>query len=146
MHDIHPCDILDRPFMHPNFRQVDLNLLPWPYQDKEFDYTVAIEIIEHLENPWAFMRECKRITSDIIIVTTPNILCPASRKLFEAKGYFHWFEPNRCLEYGHINPIPEWELEYIFKCLDLRVEEKLYDEDNASLPNYQETVIWKVRV
>ncbi|HXT64675.1 MAG TPA: class I SAM-dependent methyltransferase, partial [Pyrinomonadaceae bacterium] len=44
--------------------------------DNYADVVVAVETIEHLENPWAFMRELVRVAKPgaSVIVTTPNQL------------------------------------------------------------------------
>lgn len=45
-----------------------------PFKPKTFDYIVIGEIIEHVENPSEFLRECKRVlkTGGKIIGCTPN--------------------------------------------------------------------------
>ncbi|MBI3032862.1 methyltransferase domain-containing protein [Candidatus Woesearchaeota archaeon] len=46
----------------------------FPFKDNTFDTVVAGEILEHLENPFAFLRECKRVVKKggRVIITTPN--------------------------------------------------------------------------
>jgi SAM-dependent methyltransferase len=44
------------------FVQADLNSARWPIDDEISDVTVAVEVIEHVENPRAFFRELARIT------------------------------------------------------------------------------------
>ena len=41
---------------------VDLNVTPWPWPDGSFDEVQAIDIIEHLDNPVAFINEIIRIS------------------------------------------------------------------------------------
>lgn len=45
-----------------------------PFGAGSFDTIVAGEVIEHLNNPEKFMRECRRIlrNNGIVIITTPN--------------------------------------------------------------------------
>jgi 2-polyprenyl-3-methyl-5-hydroxy-6-metoxy-1,4-benzoquinol methylase len=59
-----------------DFRQVDLDADAWPVADRTADVVVAVETIEHLENPWAFMRALVRIArpGGWVVVTTPNQL------------------------------------------------------------------------
>jgi 2-polyprenyl-3-methyl-5-hydroxy-6-metoxy-1,4-benzoquinol methylase len=49
---------------------------PWSDQlTGRFEAAVALEIIEHLENPWHFARECAKALrpGGVLVVTTPNI-------------------------------------------------------------------------
>jgi ubiquinone/menaquinone biosynthesis C-methylase UbiE len=52
----------------------NLNIFPYPFSNNQFDYVVAGEIIEHLENPKAFLDEVYRILKKdgYLILTTPN--------------------------------------------------------------------------
>lgn len=56
------------------FHQVDLDRLEWPTPAAPGDVVVAVETIEHLENPWAFMRQLATLVvpGGLVIVTTPN--------------------------------------------------------------------------
>jgi SAM-dependent methyltransferase len=58
------------------FRLIDLNRTPYPLDDASASAVVAIETIEHLENPRALLREMARIVrpGGWIVVTTPNQL------------------------------------------------------------------------
>lgn len=81
-----------------------------PIKVGTFDKVICQEIIEHIENPWELIRKSYDLLNDkgTIIVSTPNILSKKSKKIFQEKGYFHWFTPE-CFSY-HINPIPVWEI------------------------------------
>jgi len=72
----------------------DLNK-DFPFKDKEFDGVIAIELIEHLKNPFKFLKECFRISKHWIIITTPNI-----NKVWVRTT---WFGENAS-KYGHITP------------------------------------------
>ncbi|MBC7427469.1 MAG: methyltransferase domain-containing protein [Bacteriovorax sp.] len=41
----------------------DLNSYPWPFEDNTFDYVLAEDLIEHLNNPMTAIEEIHRITS-----------------------------------------------------------------------------------
>ena len=45
-----------------------------PFKDKTFDTIVSGDLIEHIENPSKFLKECKRILKDngLLIFSTPN--------------------------------------------------------------------------
>lgn len=42
-----------------------------PFKNKEFDLAISTAVIEHLENPWLFLEEFKRIAK-VCIGTTPH--------------------------------------------------------------------------
>lgn len=81
-----------------------------------FDVVLGVEVIEHLENPWEYIRTLKSLLKPegLILLTTPNITSWLSRLNFLFKGRFIGFD-NLSLEYGHINPISSWEMEVILK-------------------------------
>lgn len=74
---------------------VDLEAMPWPVEPASRDVIVAIEVVEHVENPWAFFRELRRIVrpGGLAIVTTPNPLSARSRRMIAMGGWPPWFEP-----------------------------------------------------
>ncbi len=103
------------------FTEADLNSrIPLP--DNHFDCTVSIEVIEHLENHFQFMREIIRVTKPggLIIITTPNILSFPSRLHFFLYGYTdcapYPLDPT-LKEYflQHINPISLPELLFCYE-------------------------------
>ncbi|MFA7097552.1 MAG: class I SAM-dependent methyltransferase [Gammaproteobacteria bacterium] len=69
--------------------------LTFPFADSEFDAVVSIEGIEHIENPFHFLRECRRVLKDggYLIVTTPNADSFASRMKVFTRGYHKFFKP-----------------------------------------------------
>lgn len=110
-------------FKHPiNFKYWDLNILPLPFDDGTFDLITCIEVIEHIENYFALIREIKRILkpNGIAFITTPNINTLISRLnlLFTGKPLF--FDEKSYIGSGHINVIYDWALIRTFS------EENLY--------------------
>lgn len=77
-----------------------------------FDGVCCLEVIEHLENPWQFMRECLEIVKPggYLFLSTPNVTSFYSRVLFLIRGRFHQFDVSD-LAYGHINPMTSLEIE-----------------------------------
>lgn len=57
-----------------DFRPVDIERAPLPIETGAVNAAVAVETIEHLENPRAFVRELARITraGGLVVITTPN--------------------------------------------------------------------------
>jgi SAM-dependent methyltransferase len=64
-----------------------------PVEDGSADVVVAIETIEHLENPRAFMRELVRLArpGGLVLVTTPNQLSLLSKLTLLVKNRFNAF-------------------------------------------------------
>ena len=92
---------------------VDLNTKKEvPYPDNTFDIVTATEIIEHLEDFRAIMRDVHRILKPggIFVLSTPNILNVNSRLRYLWFGFPRLMGPlpvrNRKIEScaGHINP------------------------------------------
>src|SRR5512135_2716132 len=63
--------------------RLDLNR-PLPFADRDFDLVMAVEVLEHLESPRAFLREIHRVLrpGGLAVITTPNIASLPSRILF----------------------------------------------------------------
>ena len=89
-----------------------------PYPDAAFEAVVSIEVIEHVENQFAFLRELARIAKPgaVIVVTTPNTLNANSRLRGLLQGFPLLFDPLpldsgdvRHLS-GHIHPIGPYYL------------------------------------
>jgi 2-polyprenyl-3-methyl-5-hydroxy-6-metoxy-1,4-benzoquinol methylase len=75
------------------FRQVDLDAPGWPPVPAS-DVVAAVETIEHLENPWAFMRQLAAHTTPggWVLVTTPNQLSVLSLGTLLSKQRFSAFQ------------------------------------------------------
>jgi len=75
-----------------SFHGVNLELEPWPVA-MQGDVVVAIETIEHLENPWAFFRSLAALTrpGGWVVVTTPNQQSLLSLLTLILKGRFSAF-------------------------------------------------------
>lgn len=72
-----------------------------------FDVIVAIEVIEHLENQFHFMRCVSDMLNDrgVVYLTTPNVESDFARIKFFLSGKAHYFGNLEMIETGHINPI-----------------------------------------
>lgn len=95
------------------FHRVDLDSGRAALPDGCADAVLAIETIEHLENPRAFMRELVRLAKPggWIFVTTPNILSLLSLITLIGKRRFAWFQD--CDYPAHITPLLEIDLQRI---------------------------------
>jgi SAM-dependent methyltransferase len=82
-----------------------------------FDLVVAQEIIEHLENPRHFLRQCRKLVAPggYLLLTTPNIEDLYSRLRFLLRGRFSFFDEWDYLDSGHRTPLASWQLRQIFR-------------------------------
>ena len=78
-----------------------------------FDAIFAIEIIEHLENQFHFIRNIKHVLNadGVLFLSTPNVNSTFSRIKFFFLDRLHFFSEADLRGTGHINPI----LLHIFK-------------------------------
>ena len=99
------------------FFKADLNDHFSKGREGHFDGIIASEIIEHLENPRHFARECFKLLKDggKIILSTPNVDNLASIINFLRSGTFQWFGEREYKHDGHITPLTQWQLK---KCFD----------------------------
>jgi SAM-dependent methyltransferase len=125
----------------------DLNE-PFPFDDASFDRAMAIEILEHLENPRRFLRELARTLrpGGVAIVSTPNLTSLLSRFLFATSGQWDLFfnhswrlrDPYSSLVHGHITPVTRWLLEHHARDAGFVVEG--HDYSSSYLPG----VPWRI--
>ncbi len=109
---------------HENVWSIDLNAeIPAEYATKQFDAVVAVEVIEHLENPLSFLRICQQFTrpGGTIILSTPNIVESQSLVRFLGSGKFYHFNPEAYHSSGHITLLPFWMLESHIKQIGLKI-------------------------
>ena len=76
-----------------DFRAADLDA-GLPLADGTVDAAVAVEVIEHLENPRAFVRELARVVrpGGAVVISTPNQLSALSLLTLLLKGLFSSFQ------------------------------------------------------
>ena len=81
-----------------------------------FDLVIGIEVIEHIENGWEYVRMLRTLakTGGFILISTPNVTNWLSRFVFLFTGKFHQFREED-LSYGHISPITAYHLGLILR-------------------------------
>ena len=68
-----------------------------PFRDGAFPLVSAVEVIEHIEDPAAALREIARVSSRHVLITVPNeqvplqTLCPNCLHRFPLDGHLHTF-------------------------------------------------------
>jgi 2-polyprenyl-3-methyl-5-hydroxy-6-metoxy-1,4-benzoquinol methylase len=95
------------------FHALDLDAGRVPLPDGCADAVVAVETIEHLENPRAFVRELARLAcpGGWVAVTTPNQLSLLSKATLVLRGQFNAFQDASYPE--HITALLESDLRRI---------------------------------
>lgn len=98
------------------FMQNDLNSHFSSAYAQRFQAIVASEIIEHLENPRNFARECFKLLEPggRMVFSTPNIENAGSKASFIRSGYFLWFRDKDYAGHGHITPLTQWQIHMAF--------------------------------
>ncbi len=81
----------------------DADTLPAVVGSRRFDAIVAGEVLEHLENPYRFVRDCREVLrpGGCLVLSTPNplhppvLLCEALgiRRLFYTEEHLYYFLP-----------------------------------------------------
>lgn len=89
------------------FLPLDLNGRFADLLQDRFDALVALELVEHLENPHHFLRQSYQLLKPggAMLVSTPNLGNPVSQAMFVRSGMFQWFSDADYQEQGHITPI-----------------------------------------
>lgn len=113
------CDVVPEEFRYAPVRCAPIG--PdgrLPFADGAFDAVVSIEVVEHVENQFAFLRELARIARPgaLVVVSTPNTLNANSRLRTLLQGFPLLFDPLplgrgdvRHLS-GHIHPVSPYYL------------------------------------
>jgi 2-polyprenyl-3-methyl-5-hydroxy-6-metoxy-1,4-benzoquinol methylase len=121
------------------FCQIDLNNAPYPIVDASADLVLAIETIEHVENPRALMREIVRIArpGGWAVVTTPNQLSLMSKISLVVRNQFHAFQQAPGLYPAHITALVEEDLRRIAREAGLTdVEVRYTDRGRGPLTSW----------
>ena len=82
---------------------------------KRYHQIVAIEVIEHLENPSKFFRDIASLLDDdgCLILSTPNVCSFHSAYAAFKRGELVLFSPEDCITSGHISILPWWLLKHL---------------------------------
>jgi 2-polyprenyl-3-methyl-5-hydroxy-6-metoxy-1,4-benzoquinol methylase len=126
-YDVRACDVDPQNFHLNDIKidRADLNS-KFPYKNKTFDGVIAIELVEHLENPWNFIREAYRILrpGGFLIISSPNMESLRGKYNFLLGRVFPFFSYKLFEKINHITPIFTWNLKRMvenrFKLIETR--------------------------
>ena len=99
------------------FFEADLNADFSKGREDSFNAIVATEIIEHIENPRHFARQCFKLLKKggNIFFSTPNVDSAASIVSHIRCGTHQWFSDGDYAHDGHITPLMQWQIDKCFK-------------------------------
>lgn len=94
-----------------------------PYGNDTFDLVCSLEVIEHVEDQFSFVREAHRVLrpGGTLIASTPNVLNMNSRWRTLHSGFAQLFDPLPLDEHdvvhtsGHIHPVSYYYLAYALR-------------------------------
>jgi len=91
----------------------------------KYELVVALEIIEHLENQFHFIREIKKSLTSTghLILSSPNVESSFARVKYFLLGRLHFFSYEELYWTGHINPIFRHILDFNLAQSNLKILE-----------------------
>jgi SAM-dependent methyltransferase len=86
---------------------------PLAFDTGSFDAVLVIEVVEHLESPWGFLREAIRVLKPggSLVFTSPNVVTLPARLRFLRTGGLPYFRMESFLGCYHVTPIFPWAVE-----------------------------------
>ncbi len=113
--------------------KIDLNLT-FPIEPERFDFISCVEGVEHLQDQFEFVRECRRVLKPggMLVLSTPNILNMASRLKYLLTGFYS-LVPRPINEFSvvpvfdHINPVTYYQLRYMLHSQGFEIVEVATD-------------------
>ena len=117
------CDVTPEIFRYPSVVCERLSMDGrLPYADATFDVVCSLEVLEHVEDQFAYSREVMRVLKPggVAIISTPNVLNLNSRWRYLHSGFFTLFNPLPLSHVdvvhtsGHIHPVSYYYITVAF--------------------------------
>ena len=104
-------------------KQVDV-MKGLPFKDNTFDLILAVEVMEHLENPWSFFGEAIRCLDNngSFVFTSPNVQTIFARWLYLTSGILPYFRLQSFEGCYHVTPIFDWSVSRCCRTLECYVD------------------------
>jgi len=100
--DIIKCNLADTtPCNMPNYIQLDLEQMPWPFNDKAFDVSFSSHSLEHIQNWEIAFNEMRRI-ADWTVIVLPNPLSLGGQLNPDHKQHFSFKDIELLRGYGNV--------------------------------------------
>lgn len=111
------------------FTKANLSYDSLPFEDNYFDFIVSIQVIEHVENPWHFMQEVKRVlkSNSNLLISFPTSKDIFSRIKFLIEGNVYTFTR----ENNHYSFFPQAVQDKLF--IGFKIEEEEYTKSTITL-------------
>ncbi len=145
------CNDLDQDNKSNGYRSffnIDLNT-KFDFK-KTYDFIFAVEIIEHLENPFQFIKQMKihLKPGGIIFLSTPNVNSFFDRIHYFFTGYPYYFGSRGIINSeGHIMMCPTWLLEHIANKQKLKfkvISNKIPTKGLSHLIGFKSNILLKI--
>jgi SAM-dependent methyltransferase len=126
----------------------DLNR-PLEFATGSFQAVLAVEVIEHLENPWGFLREAIRVlhSDGVLVVTSPNVMSWQARLSYLRTGILPYFRPESFEGCYHVTPIFAWGIERCISTTSARLEATSYSRNDwpraNDVPHFDDGKGWR---
>jgi ubiquinone/menaquinone biosynthesis C-methylase UbiE len=138
---VHACDVTPSIFRYAPVTCAALgNDGRLPYPDTTFDIVCSLEVIEHVEDHFAFCREIARVLKPggTVVISTPNVLNLNSRWRYLVTGFATLFNPlslsgtDVVHTSGHIHPVSYYYLAFALHRAGVRNVAVAYDRTKRS--------------
>ena len=130
-YEVTAADISQSAFLGDgDFISVDLNKdFTGKFGGKKYDCIVAIEVLEHLENPLHFLRQINLLLAqggEFALISFPNIyIYLATISFFKNWDFVNW-NTNQYWSTGHQTILTDWLFEQHCKKNNLQISDKIF--------------------
>jgi SAM-dependent methyltransferase len=128
------------------YEQADLDLFRLDAADGSFDLALAVEVIEHIENPGLFLAEMARLLrpGGLALFTTPNLHSAQAKLLFALGDRLKQFDAKG--DPTHITPIALFPFTRLLNRHGLTVLESWGFPLDGSSPTSRPVMRWAARL